>query len=270
MKKKPLLTALALGALLLASCDAIQDIIKNDPPHNLEFTAAELNADTAKTGAPAGSFSAESNSGSALIYSLVYAAGADYRKFTVEGNTLKLAEDLSEGEYYFRVRVADADDQFVEGDFTLTVGPAPDNPLRNLGFTPVALNAGAAKAGATAGSFSVQGGSGALAYSLVEIAGADYDSFTVEGNALKLTKDLGEGEYIFHARVEDAEGQFVEDSFTLTVGPAADQPPPSDNPDNPVAPGQPDTPAVPGESETPGEPAAPDTPAVPGEPDTPG
>jgi hypothetical protein len=97
-----------------------------------------------------------------------------------------------------------------------------NEPPRNLDFIPETLKEGAAIEGVKAGSFSAEGGSGSLAYSLIAAAGEqnDNDKFTVEGSLLKITaSNLERKTYRLNARVEDQKGQFLEGSFTLTVYP---------------------------------------------------
>jgi hypothetical protein len=270
MKKKLIMTIIVLGAFLFASCDSL---VQSDPPSNLGFTPEELKADAATAGAKAGSFKAEGGSG-ALVYSLV-AGSENYDKFTVEGSVLKLKQALAEGEYPFCARVKDEKDQSLAKDFTLTIGPAPPSGLT---FTAAALKADTATAGAAAGSFSAESGSGSLSYSLVEGV-EDYEKFTVEGDALKLKQALGEGEYVFRIRVKDGKDQSLEKDFILTVDPAekSETPtepddPASQEPETPAEPDEPEIPVVPdvpGETETsPDEPEDPDNPSVPNLPET--
>jgi hypothetical protein len=97
-----------------------------------------------------------------------------------------------------------------------------DDSPRNLDFIPETLKEGAAIEGVKAGSFSAEGGSGFLAYNLISVSGEqnDNDKFTLEGSLLKIKAPSLEGKtYRLHARVEDQKGQFIEDTFTLTVGP---------------------------------------------------
>jgi hypothetical protein len=97
-----------------------------------------------------------------------------------------------------------------------------DEPPRSLAFLPETLKAGAAIQDVKAGSFSAEGGSGSLAYSLIALAGEpnDNDKFTVEGSLLKIrAPSLAEKTYQLRARVEDQKGQFMEETFTLTVSP---------------------------------------------------
>jgi hypothetical protein len=116
------------------------------------------------------------------------------------------------------------------------------DPPRNLGFSPNELSADTATEGVTAGSFSAEGGSGSLSYSLIEGEDdEDNGKFTVKANQLTVKSELGEGEYYFRARAEDSEGKSVEKGFTLIVGPAEDTDAP-DVPDVPGVPGQPNTP----------------------------
>jgi hypothetical protein len=96
------------------------------------------------------------------------------------------------------------------------------DPPRNFAFVPEHLQEGDAIDGAKAGSFSAEGGSGALAYSFISAPGESNDNgkFALEGNLLKVREpSLDAGDYCLHARVEDEKGQFVEGSFILTVSP---------------------------------------------------
>jgi hypothetical protein len=146
---------------------------------------------------------------------------------------------------------------------------AQNDPPRDLVFTANALKENTAVAGALAGSFSAQGGSGALTYSLVPGYDTDYDLFAVDGELLKVKESLAAGPYSFHAQVQDEEGRFVDGVFSLNVD---DPDPPEDPPDTPDTPDNPqDTPEPPPEGpQTPDEPAVPEAPDVPGEPETPG
>jgi hypothetical protein len=142
------------------------------------------------------------------------------------------------------------------------------DPPHNLGFTPNELRADIAIEGVRAGSFSAEGGSSDLVYSLT--TGEDDDDnhrFTVKANLLTVKTELSEGEYYFRARAEDTAGQTVEKSFSLTVGPASD--PGQETPVDPNAtdPGQSETPA---DQEDPDAPGQPETPADQEDPDAPG
>jgi hypothetical protein len=99
-----------------------------------------------------------------------------------------------------------------------------DDKPRNLDFVQEDLKAGAAVEGNKAGSFSAEGGSGAIVYSLVSGDGDnDNGKFTVEGNLLRIKEpSLDADNYYFRAQVEDEKGQFVEGSFSLTVSPPED------------------------------------------------
>jgi hypothetical protein len=125
MKKKVLLTVIALGVFFISSCEGVQDTL-NDSPHSLGFVQETLRADTAAAGVTAGSFSAEGGNG-ILSYSLVSGEGdEDNGFFAVEGTVLKIKESLAEYDgYSFRVKVEDGKGEYEEGKFTLTVGP-PD------------------------------------------------------------------------------------------------------------------------------------------------
>jgi hypothetical protein len=97
----------------------------------------------------------------------------------------------------------------------------PQDPPRSLEFVREHLSEGSATQGVKAGSFSVQGGNGALAYSLVATPGENNDNekFALEGNRLIINvPSLDAGNYTLHIRVEDEKGKFLEESFTLTVG----------------------------------------------------
>jgi hypothetical protein len=126
MKKKKLLTLIALGVFFIASCENLQNLM-NDPPRNLDFLSETLKEGAALKGVKAGSFSAEGGSGS-LTYSLIAVSSEqnDNDKFTVEGSLLKIeAPSLEEKTYRLHVRVEDQKGQFLEDNFTLLVGP-PD------------------------------------------------------------------------------------------------------------------------------------------------
>jgi hypothetical protein len=153
-----------------------------------------------------------------------------------------------------------------------------DGP-RSLGFAEKGLKADAAKEGVTAGSFSAEGGNGALFYNLVPGLGdEDNGLFAVDAADLRIrVKSLEERSYSFRVAVRDEKGQSVEDSFMLKIG-APDKPEPPDNPE-PDKPG-PDEPENPdpensGVPEVPGEPGNPELddpnegPENPGIPDLP-
>jgi hypothetical protein len=134
--------------------------------------------------------------------------------------------------------------------------------LDGFTFTP----AGDLKAGAAgrAGSFSAEGGTEPLVYKLVP-GGGDTDNglFTLAGNDLFIAAEaLEEGAYRFRARVEDGEGNLLEDAFTLTVGKA-------DDPDDPGGPEDPEDPDDPDDPDDPGGPDGPGGPDDPGDPDDP-
>jgi hypothetical protein len=126
VKKKKLLSLIALGVFFIASCENLQNLM-NDPPRSLDFIPENLKEGAALKGVKAGSFSAEGGSGS-LTYSLIAVSGEqnDNDKFTVEGSLLKIeAPGLEEKTYRLHVRVEDQKGQFLEDNFTLPVGP-PD------------------------------------------------------------------------------------------------------------------------------------------------
>jgi hypothetical protein len=125
MKKKFLLTLIALGVFFISSCEGIQDLL-DDNPRNLGFVQKGLKAGAATAGVTAGSLSAEGGNG-ALYYSLIPGVGAeDNEFFALEGTALKItAESLDQYDYSFRVKVEDGKGQSVEDTFFLTVGP-PD------------------------------------------------------------------------------------------------------------------------------------------------
>jgi hypothetical protein len=125
MKKKLLLTLIALGVFFISSCEGIQDLL-DDNPRNLGFVQRGLKAGSATAGVTAGSLSAEGGNG-ALYYSLIPGVGDDDNEFfALDGMALKItAESLDEYDYIFRVKVEDGKGQSVEDSFTLRVGP-PD------------------------------------------------------------------------------------------------------------------------------------------------
>jgi hypothetical protein len=97
-----------------------------------------------------------------------------------------------------------------------------DNALTKFEFIPEQLKESAAIEGVKAGSFIVEGGNGALAYSFISVSGESNDNgkFTIEGSLLKIKEaSLDAGDYHICARVEDAKGQFLEGRFILTVSP---------------------------------------------------
>jgi hypothetical protein len=266
MKKKLLLTAFVLGAFLLGSCE---NLIQDDPPHDLAFTGAELNADTAQAGATAGSFSAEGGSG-ALAYSLVAGADADDNGcFAVEGAALKLAASLGEGEYFFRARVEDEEGQSEEKGFTLRVGPAeekgdpeepeaPETPDRpSEPETPGEPEAPEVpEAPETPGEPAEPGGPGE-------------PESPEEPEAPEAPETPGEpGDPENPGEPEDPEAP-EEPEAPETPG----QPGDPENPEDPEAPEAPETPGQPGGPGQPGAPeipGGPETPGEPGEPNDPG
>jgi hypothetical protein len=149
----------------------------------------------------------------------------------------------------------------------------PKDPLGSLNFTAAQLKAGAATAGVTAGSLSAAGGSAPLAYSLAAGDGdGDNGFFGMEGTALIIrAESLDEGSYYFRARAEDGEGQSVENTFTLKIGPpdGSGETEDPDGPDLPDLPGGSDNPNQGGGTDNPGDPDDPDLPGTPGS-DNPG
>jgi hypothetical protein len=129
MRKKLLMTLIALGVLFITSCDNLQNPM-SDPPSSLEFKAAALTADDAVQGAEAGEFSAKGGSGD-LVYSLI---DDDNGRFEVKGTLLTIkAPSLGEGGFVVTARVEDQEGRFLEKDFELTVAPSskgnePEDP----------------------------------------------------------------------------------------------------------------------------------------------
>jgi hypothetical protein len=126
MKKKIVMTLVALGVFFIASCEDSQNLL-NEPPRDLEFIPEILKEGAAVKGVQAGSFSAEGGT-PPLAYSLISVAGEhnDNDQFTLTGSLLTINVPELEGkEYCLYVQVEDAKGQFLEGSFTLAVSP-PD------------------------------------------------------------------------------------------------------------------------------------------------
>ncbi|MDR3122151.1 MAG: hypothetical protein LBU16_00010 [Treponema sp.] len=256
MKKKLLMTLIALGVFFIASCDNLQNLM-SDPPNSLEFKAAELTADDAVQGAEAGEFSAKGGSGD-LVYSLI---DDDNGRFEVKGNLLTIkAQNLGEGDFSVTARVEDQEGRFLEKDFELTVAPSskssePENP-----DTPETPNE----------SGDPEDPDGPEIPNIPEIPGEpenpdDPDEPTAPEVPVGPEQPVGPGQ---PEDPNEPNAPEVPVGPEQPVGPG--QPEDPDEPNAPEVPVGPEQPAGPGQPEDPDEPNVPEVPDTPGTPSQPG
>jgi hypothetical protein len=171
------------------------------------------------------------DAGSSFSYSLVSGVGSsDNDFFTISGNSLRSAgvfDYESKASYNIRIRVTDNGGLQYEKTFTISVEDVNEAPtFLTLSNSEVEENTPSGSVVGTLTGTDPDDGA-VLSYSLVAGAGdTDNDSFTIEGNALKLAivPDY-ETKSSYSIRVAVSDGEFsYERQFTITIT-DGDEPP---------------------------------------------
>ena len=167
----------------------------------------------------------DADSGNTFTFSLVNGAGdADNVSFNINGSTLRSSAVFNhevKNSYSIRVRVTDQGGLSYETPLTVTISNV-NEAVTDVALSPSSIAENNA-ANATVGTLSATDGDTGDTHTFTLVSGtgnADNGSFTIAGNALKLTPSADfetKPTYQLRVRATDVGGLFFEKALTVTI-----------------------------------------------------
>lgn len=167
----------------------------------------------------------DADSGNTFTFSLVNGTGdADNASFNISGNTVRSSAVFNyevRNSYSIRVRVTDQGGLSYETPLTVTISNV-NEAVTDVALSPSSIAENNA-ANATVGTLSATDGDTGDTHTFTLVTGtgnADNGSFTIAGNALKLTPSADfetKPTYLLRVRATDGGGLFFEKPLTVTI-----------------------------------------------------
>jgi hypothetical protein len=220
------------GALTLETIFTISVVNVDETPLSLTLSHSVV-SENVPLGTPVGTLtSSDSDVGSTFTYSLVAGAGStDNASFTIVGNELRTNTAINfevQSSYAIRLRARDQGGLVFDRPVTITVADVNESPTAlALSNTSLAENVAL---GTGIGNFTTTDPDAAntFTYSLVSGTGStDNASFLIVGNQLRTNTALDfetKSSYAIRVRTTDQIGLSFEQTFTITVTNANEQP----------------------------------------------
>ena len=176
----------------------------------LIMSSEDLVTDTCTVGTVIGTFSATGGT-EPYVYSLTEAS----TEFEISGTELKVKSAVTNGEKTIKFKVTDANNKTKEGTKTFSIRlPYPEITSVNLTLSPVTeLYTVDCKTGTSIAQFVTVGGTAPYTYVLID----NVDKFEVEGDKLKVKKDLSAGSITLNYKVTDTHSKTKTGSSEFTI-----------------------------------------------------
>lgn len=176
----------------------------------LTMSSEDLVTDTCTVGTVIGTFNTTGGT-EPYVYSLTEAS----TEFEISGTELKVKSVVTNGEKTIKFKVTDANNKTKEGTKTFSIRlPYPEITSVNLTLSPVTeLYTVDCKTGTSIAQFVTVGGTAPYTYVLID----NVDKFEVEGDKLKVKKDLSAGSITLNYKVTDTHSKTKTGSSEFTI-----------------------------------------------------